>query len=279
MTVKRLYLNGPDLLEDLSMLENLPRLDHVEINTTTVEDLAAFSSLRELKSIGISSAAQLKSISGIERCKSLELLRIHGPVKSLEPVRNLAELKAVLVTQSEISDLGPLSQCKNLKVLQLFGAKISDLTPIAGLRNLENLEIESTFVTDISPLSQLVKLRNLDLGGLKLDDWSALSKLTDLEYLSLPRTNFPDLSLVEDMKQLKSLEIWGISTESNFDLSVLGGLSKLERIVLFGTGVTNEDVLLELPALKSLDIRKNESISDDLLTELQAKRPTLRILK
>ena len=278
-TVTRLYLNNEIVADDLSMLNNLPRLKRFQLNATNVNSLEAFSDLGELEELGISVAPQLKSLNGIETCHSLKLLRIHGPVESLEPIRNLTQLESVIIMESTISDLEPVSNLKNLRMLQLFGADIEDLSALQTLSNLENLEIESTHVRDLTPLTKLGKLNNLDAGGLVVDDWTPLQHLKNLQYLDLQRTNFSDLGLLQGMHQLKSLSISGDALAGKLDLSYLASFDKLENLVLFDAKVTNAEALLELPALSRLFIPRNESISDEILANLKLKRPGIRISK
>lgn len=84
----------------------------------------------------------------------------HKPVHSIEFVRNMPNLKYLIVACSPLEDITPLETCKNLIYLELFESKVSDYTPLLGCTALEDLNISVTF-GDPEPILQMTWLKRL----------------------------------------------------------------------------------------------------------------------
>ena len=60
-------------------------------------------------------------------------------------------VRAVAISNTQVSDISPVAELKNLKFLSLNGTHVSNLSPLAELKKLETLGLTVTQVSDISP--------------------------------------------------------------------------------------------------------------------------------
>ena len=84
----------------------------------------------------------IKSLAGMEKCRSLALLDLEG---------------------NEVEDLGPIKELKNIQSLTLTKNKIKDAKPIEGLVKLQYLQLSENQIADLAPLAKLEALRSLYL--------------------------------------------------------------------------------------------------------------------
>lgn len=111
----------------------------------------------------------------------------HQGMTNIEFVRNMPNLKYLIIADSPVKDLSPLEDLKNLEYLEAFLNHIPDISPLAGCTGLRDVNLCYNDITDISPLLQLPHLENIWLSS----NWG----LTE-EQRQQVRDTFPDAKIV-----------------------------------------------------------------------------------
>ncbi|MBU1621136.1 MAG: hypothetical protein KJ556_01835 [Gammaproteobacteria bacterium] len=278
-----------EALQDIGLLENLPLLQIVSINGTSVENLMPLAGLKQLRELHALDCplSSLNSLAGMHR---LELLQCnseyitdlsplsglyelqHLGLKSAQatdysPLGCLNELKVLNLESSNVSNLSFLSDLSSLQDLDLNSTQVSDLSPLSGLSLLQYLNLKSTQVRDFSPLANLGALKTLNLESNQVNNLSFLSDLSTLQHLDLKATQVSDLSLLSGLSALRHL---GLSSTKVDDLSPLSGLSTLEYLGLNSTSVSDLSPLSSLRMLYMVSLRTTQIEDLSPLANLQA---------
>ena len=88
-------------------------------------------------------------------------------MRSIEFVRYMPDLEAVVLAMGNWYDASPLENCTKLRYAELQTTCLSDLRPLSKLKNLTDLNICYCFALhDISPLYELPQLKRLYIGVL-----------------------------------------------------------------------------------------------------------------
>src|SRR5262249_435855 len=119
MPLTSLSLPGQDV-GGLSVVTDLPRLTHLNLERSWSLDLRRLEELKQLKSLN-------RSVTGVRDLGPLEGL----PLESL----NFDNCR-------QLSDLKPLGKVSSLKALNISRTGVRDLSPLAELRNLETIVLE-----------------------------------------------------------------------------------------------------------------------------------------
>lgn len=152
---------------------------------------------------------------------------------------------------------------------------------IQSLEDLDKLPNLQSIVLD--PIGGDIYFKNFDfikyLPNLKfLTGWCSAPTLEPLKYCSsleelnlyLKNHNITDFSCLENCKNLKKFHIEDYSGKLTIDLSQLKSFNNLEVICINGIKVDNEEILLELPNLKQVEIYSIDENSQ-VLNELRNK--------
>ena len=94
-------------------------------------------------------AEQLQSIIDIEEV----VVDPNNVVYSLEPLREMAFLKKLIINNNQIQDLTPLSDKEFLEVLSVSGNPVDNIVPLANSYSLKNLNVENTPIITSSALT------------------------------------------------------------------------------------------------------------------------------
>lgn len=94
-------------------------------------------------------------------CEDIISLDIgHMPVHDISFVKNMPNLKYLILAHTSVMDITPLASCKNLVFLEVDHTAVLDLTPLQSCTALEDLNVGNTSV-DLTPLKQMTWLKNL----------------------------------------------------------------------------------------------------------------------
>ena len=109
-------------------------------------------------------------ISMLVWCKNLYALDIgHHPVKKLDFLYELPELRVLIVAINELTDITPIASLKHLEYLEIFHNHITDLSPLEGLEYLMDLDLVKNNVSDLTPLLGLKRLKRLWIYNCNMD--------------------------------------------------------------------------------------------------------------
>lgn len=106
-------------------------------------------------------------------CRNLYALDIgHHPVKKLDFLYKLPELRVLIVALCDLTDITPIASLKHLEYLEIFHNRITDVSCLSGLQYLMDLDLVQNYVADLSPLAEIKSLKRL---------WIYRNIKTDLE--------------------------------------------------------------------------------------------------
>jgi hypothetical protein len=159
--------------QDVGHVASLRELKTLVITSPSTDGIRWLTPLRKLESLGIRAAAKLNSLSGIDSLSNLKHLYCeHIPrVRSLRPLESLGNLEELILEQSMGTDkplrfdsLEPISNHPHLRCVILRGVKVDDgsLRPLATLPCLRNL-FPGSYAVDIHQLAFLAARLNRQL--------------------------------------------------------------------------------------------------------------------
>ncbi|MCL2071122.1 MAG: leucine-rich repeat domain-containing protein [Oscillospiraceae bacterium] len=164
------------------------------------------------------------------------------------------------------SDILPLRFMANLRTLDLSDNAITDLSPLSGLVRLESLNLGyNHFITNLTPLSGLVNLRVLDLCRNRIINLAPLSGLTNLERLFLNSNQISNITPLSGLTRLKGLSL---SDNQITNTAPVNTLIWLEWLFLNNNRISNIAPLNELGFLTRLDLSDNQISNIAALAEM-----------
>ena len=121
-------------------------------------DDTAFSTL-------YSGGARLHTYDEIEMltwCQNLYALDIgHHPVKKLDFLYEMPELRVLIVALCDLTDITPIASLEHLEYLEIFHNRITDVSCLSELKYLMDLDLVQNYVEDLSPLTEIKSLKRL----------------------------------------------------------------------------------------------------------------------
>ncbi|MGI8601656.1 MAG: leucine-rich repeat domain-containing protein [Verrucomicrobiales bacterium] len=165
----------------------------------TEQDVQNISTI-EAKNAGI------KDLTGLEKCVALALLDVgKNQVSNLAPIKGLARLQSLTLTENQIEDIAPLAECKALQYLELSGNKVQDIKPLSGLPALTSLYLSKNQIKDAAPAFACAKLWSLYLDENQVGSIQGIGSLKGLTTLSLRKNAVTDIAPLEPLEQLNML--------------------------------------------------------------------------
>jgi len=291
---KAVYLSS-SRITDISLLEDLPELQRLDLDRTNVTSLSPLIKLPLLQSLFLwfTPVSDIKPLTGLVTLEnlslrgtqvidlsplkeliSLKLLYLgHTKIHDLNPLARLIALESLDFSRTQVVDLKPLKDLVNLEWLSMWGTQVTDLTPLTDLISLQSLNFADTLVTDLEPLRGMTSLQRLYLQNTAVDDLSALNKLSSIQYLNLSRTKITHL---DPLSQLISIEEIVLDSVLINDLSPLAGLSSLETLHLNQINVTDLSPLSQIKSLKRIYLGKTAIMKQEL-ENFKTLRPDIKI--
>ena len=118
-------------------------------------------------------------------CRNLYALDIgHHPVKKLDFLYEMPELRVLIVALCDLTDITPIASLEHLEYLEIFHNRITDVSPLKDLKYLMDLDLVQNYVEDLSPLAEIKSLKRL---------WIYRNIETDLES--------PDMETVQMLQE------------------------------------------------------------------------------
>lgn len=152
-----------------------------------------------------------------------------GHIRSLVDLAKMPNLKQIIISMQEITDISPLAALTNLEVVDLKNNPITDISPLGKLKFLKRACLFDTRITDLSPLTSCPMLFELDAGKLPIRTPDVFKGLDNLQNLNLYETTLDTLAGIESLTHLKSIAVTSITDDN---LTPLLSLKHLENVVL-----------------------------------------------
>ncbi|GJM28109.1 MAG: hypothetical protein DHS20C17_07440 [Cyclobacteriaceae bacterium] len=144
----------------------------------------------------------------------IEALSFDAPVKTLDPILPLHQLKSLSFNGTMINNLEPLRSVETLESLRCSHSPIANLEPISKLKRLRKLNFEDTLVEELEPLIGLIGLNELNFSGTLVKDLKPLKGLTNLKTLECQNTNIKSLKAIEGLRGLRSLKCYNTKVKA-----------------------------------------------------------------
>lgn len=133
-------------VEDLTFLNNFPKLEYVRVGTP-----------------------KLKSINGIQALKKIQTLSLHTckNLENIDSIDNSTIEHFEMYYCNNVKDLAPLSKCYNIKTIDFECCKgFTDISPLSSLKNLRKLCLaECGDINSLLPLKDLPEFNTLYAPG------------------------------------------------------------------------------------------------------------------
>ncbi|MFC1610138.1 leucine-rich repeat domain-containing protein [Myxococcota bacterium] len=197
--------------------------------------------------------ASKPNLQAVLTLKTLDVSDEFGRVTDIEPVRQLSNLRTLVIMSPRVATLDSLVALKLLEELRLVqNVRVRSLEPIGHLTTLRRLVLSnSTRFRDIGPLASLDGLVELELGGTRVIDFSPVAALQELTKLGLHGTKIPNLRPLE---RLTRLEVLDLGQTAICDLEALAGLTRLKELTISRTKVSDLRPLEKLDNLERLEM-------------------------
>ena len=239
------------------IIETIGVEDHV---SQTLEDPAQWVRLREAAQLYDLDLTELHGpLSGLANLpETLEVLDLSGtPFWEIAMLERLGRLRLLNIADTGVRSLSPLAELQELRALDVSGLDISELPALSGLR-LWGLRLGGGRLCEgeIAAIARLPDLRSLAITESTLHSLGGLAALRELKQLTLYRCILEDAGvqeLAESSIEDLDLTRCQISPEDRMGLSCLRGLRRLR---LSKTDIEDDDlvILAELAQLEVLGL-------------------------
>ena len=231
--------SGDGLVRRLNGIEHALNLEHFGSAQGAFSDLTPLGALVSLVRLSLTAShVDITDITPLANLDSLEELALHvnANVVDLRVLADLASLKKLHLSESQMVDVGPLAGLTTLESLVLSDNRIVDVGPLAGLTTLASLNLSGNRIVDVGPLADLATLESLVLSGNRIVDVGPLAGLTTLASLDLSRNEGVDIGPIADLTSLERL----VATGSGIvDLSPLEGLTSIVHLDLTDNDISD----------------------------------------
>jgi Leucine-rich repeat (LRR) protein len=245
--------------------QHLPvgQITALDLSESTMGDMAALAAFTKLEKLELPIQASVWNMHVLESLPSLTSLTFGCPddgAVDLSVLERLPNLREVVVSDMEDTNMKPIGGLKQLEKLVISGCTIHDLAPLqavaptlksfdasdtmcttwqvraedraaflSSLVNLRDLQLHNSYLirgVGLAPLASLVHLTFLELGDEPFDDLSPLASLTELETLMIKGKPGIDWSPISSLTKLKELD-QSASTVVDLDPAAARALTSL----------------------------------------------------
>ncbi len=211
---------------DLTIVNQLPNLIHLDISHAYIEDLSSLAQLGNLEYLYMQ-ATQTKQVSQFDLFPNY-------------PVAKLTQY---------------LDRLTKLKLLDLSGSKAGDWVFLSNLTELRSLNVAKTLTQSLDGIKDMKKLKRLDASDTSIKTITQVQDLTKLQYLNISHTDVRSLAPLAKLTALQELDLSYLDTAFTQDifvnnLNILIKLSSLKKLNLTGAvlGKANcQEIIRNLP--------------------------------
>jgi len=259
---------------------NMERQTTVAVGSLTSSDLQIVQYMPNLTVLEVE-GEQITDISWLYDT-NIECLRLNcNPITSIEGIEQMTELRQLILTDTDVTDISPAFALPNLQHLQVDNTYVRDISGVENVSTLNTLMISNTQIATL-PTFGAVEDLTLDLRGLRIYDFSCLSNIRSyreiyidnmgdcmrpvdlVPFLRGKPVEYVGWSGVTDLNDLADLQIipGGRLCLANNTMTTLEGIEQFEGISVLGLfhheGDTNTiadfSPILNLKSLESLEL-------------------------
>ncbi len=268
-------------LTDISPIENLIHIQHLDLSNTGIECLDAIKKLKRLKTIDIS-GTQIKSLKSLYRMKELREINLyhHGIPILVNQVELNNFNKAnpncrILLTNKFDREKHTKAYQINLKWFESLPISWKLLfMPLLKIRSLHDLIGQSQFnnlfnikefvfernyfipkknkdIIDLNPLKRFKKLEKIIIQDASISDLSPLIKFENLRFLDLSNNCIIDIS---PLAYNLNLEVLDLSRNPIQNTEPLKNLMNLKELNLGYTPINTLEITKSILSIESLSL-------------------------
>lgn len=270
--IKFFFLEGDDLrkewgfnpneIYDLSIIEDMPNLESMQISGIKLKDYDIFKNNNSLGSLGISYIDDEKAnaLIGLTNLKGLTIT--DSTMTSIDFVSKMEKLWFfALDNVPDIKSYAVLQSMTSLKYLEISNMfDNDDLKRLPNMENLTELRLTNNAgLTNISVLPYAPSLSALFLDGSGVKEISLpVDKVPDLGMLSVADTPIDSIAKIKGLDNMASINMVGSKIKDVFPIKVMKEKGLLKRIqviyidnnfernrdILKGTGIEIENIYM-----------------------------------
>ncbi len=145
-------------ITNLDGLQNLKRLDHIEIAGVQLRTAAQIEGLTLIRTLNLqhNMLTQIPSLKTAKYLKEVDLS--HNQLATIDFIVTNRSLRAVNFNHNQIEQLTALQSKPNLQRALFSANRITDISPLQALYDLETIDFSANAVGDLTPLQRLHQL-------------------------------------------------------------------------------------------------------------------------
>ena len=146
-SLKEFLVINSKLLHDVSVLQDFPELERINISGSSVSDIRFIQNLTMIKFLSLS-RTKINKIVSLEKLTKLQRLSIvETSVKNISILKSLVNVTYLDVSKTLVQDLSPLRDLTKLRGLNISHTSISDIGALKTLISLDEIIMENTNVS------------------------------------------------------------------------------------------------------------------------------------
>ena len=201
----------------------LKKLEHIDIQGTTINSLSFINDLKNLKHINLSNVNLIDNNNLFIENNNLEYLNISRVnFKNYDFIKYLINLKVLIIYKSTFDNFELLLNLLELRELDISFTSFSNLEYLKNCSNLTKLIASHTKIKDIKEVSVLKKLNYLDLSDNHIVYY--IENLYNLNFLESLFLNNCNLKTIPLLKNIKNLEI---KNNDDIDVDIIENYKKI----------------------------------------------------
>lgn len=205
---------------------------------------------------GLKSSFGIKSIEPLKNLSNLKLLNLSfNKLSEINELTNLLNLKYLDIGANQIEKINGLSQSNLLEMLVLSRNKIKRIEQVSHLLNLKKISLHHNRINRIEGFDTLVNLQELYLPHNYISEIKGLDKLAHLTHLNIA---YNKITKIPDLKYLTSLIHLNLCNNKIKDISGLKDLTNLQTLDIYDNQITTINELKDLLYLRKIDFANNK---------------------
>ena len=198
----------------------------------------------------------LKKIKHTKNNNLIELdLHNSKLIKIPEEIKELIQLKHLLLCNNKIAKIEGLETLTQLEYLRLYNNKITKIEGLETLTQLIRLYLNTIVITKIEGLETLIRLQYLALNNNQITKIKNLHHLIQLTNLYL---NNNQITKIEGLETLNQLEYLDLNTNQIIKIEWLETLIQLKYLALNTNQITKIEGIETLTQLTNLYLNNNQ---------------------
>jgi len=247
-----------DEIVSLKGIEHCENLVYLNMALEKISNISPISELEKLEELNLSQNHRIKDITPLKNLTNLKHLVLdENLISDISPLANLVNLEYLELSYNPINSINALGNLSKLKTLYLAKSRqnaegvISDLSPISKCKKLEQLWITGFVnVKDISCLKTLTNIENLNITWCKVESIEALSYMEELERLRLDQNQISDITPLKNLSELNYVRLWDNQIKDISSLVENKNIDKGDVVGLDGNPLSEKSIEVYIPKLK-----------------------------